>query len=327
MDCARHRRRQQEPRWLVAFRDRWESLPDMEGPADRRGKPPKIPPPPQPTAEERALQQEQVQLLQFQRAALERQQKQQEQLQPLFFEASGIEPVLDEAGNIVSFKRREDPFQAQQEEILGLQLKRSKAALAGELPVDPALIRSLDEEEEDLRNFLRQRFGPDFETATPAIQALAEHSKRKNEVLDAARRGDLTLAEGLSMAREGGLQRQTDLFLTRGAGTASLAGSTAPGFGSAAAGFGEPISFLRNQRLLEFDVGVRNLLARKQFQNQLIATGVGVGLGAIGGAALGPAVGLSAGSGALVGATGNIGTLPFLSMRRGEEDLRFPRRA
>lgn len=314
----RHRERSRtcNPQWVSAFQARWDCLPFMEGPGDRRGKAPKIPPPPGPTAEETALQQEQIELIRSQRAELDRMRREQEQLAPLFYESAGIEPVRDEAGTITSFKRKDDPFRAMEEEILGLQLKRSKAALAGELPVDPALLRGLEEEETELRGFLRDRFGPDFETASPAIEALAEHRKRKNEVLDAARRGDLTLAEGLSMAREGGLQRQTDLFLTRGAGTAQRQMPFVSGAGAVAGEYAGPLSFMRSERLLPWEVNAQNTLARKQFQNQLIGTGITVGLGALGGAAAGSAAGIGAGQGALIGASGNIGTIPFLSMRR-----------
>lgn len=272
---------------------------------------------PPPSAEEKGLMQKQIDLLTQQQAIIDQQLKQQNLLQPLFYEAAGIEPVMDEAGNILSFKRR-DPTQAEQsaEEILNLQLQRSKAALAGELPLDPALLRSLDEEETELRDFLRQRFGPDFETASPAIEALAEQRKRKNEILASARRGDISLFEGLSMAREGGIQRQTDLFLTRGAGTAGLNAPVAAAFGQTASGFGAPISFLRDERLTQAEAAIQTARNKEANRAALISSAVGIGLGAAGGAFLGPAVGLSSLGGAAVGAGGGLGTLPFLNMRR-----------
>lgn len=89
----------------------------------------------------------------------------------------------------------------QTQEIQKQLQERELAALKGELPVNPALTRELGENEDVLRESLRKQLGTGFETSDPGIRALATFNQRKNETLESARRGDLTLADQLSQAR------------------------------------------------------------------------------------------------------------------------------
>jgi hypothetical protein len=89
----------------------------------------------------------------------------------------------------------------QSREIQDLTNKRTLAALKGELPVNPGLTRELGDQEQVLRDTLSKQLGTGYETSDPGIRALATFGQRKNETLEGARRGDLTLAEQLSNAR------------------------------------------------------------------------------------------------------------------------------
>jgi hypothetical protein len=74
-------------------------------------------------------------------------------------------------------------------------LDRYKKALAGELPVDPGLERSLTEQESTLRANLQRQLGPGWENSTPGQQALAEYKKRAEELRYSAARGEITAGE------------------------------------------------------------------------------------------------------------------------------------
>lgn len=89
----------------------------------------------------------------------------------------------------------------QSAEIQKLEGDRTLAALKGELPVDPALTRTLDEQGSTLNEQLRKQLGSGYETSDPGIRSLATFNQRKNETLESARRGDLSLADQLSQAR------------------------------------------------------------------------------------------------------------------------------
>lgn len=205
---------------------------------------------PKPTAEEKALQREQTELLRSQREILLLQQKQQAAMLPLFAKQLGltldIDPetgVIKSATELPEFaKQRElqeqlmektledllagNPLEAQQEELLGLQLaaqkeemtgplamqrkeiegllnERSLKALRGELEVDPALERDIRNQRETLRERLQNQFGSGFEGSSPGIEALQRFEESAEVLRSQARRGELTLAEQLSVARQG----------------------------------------------------------------------------------------------------------------------------
>ena len=159
------------------------------------------PPPPGPSASEVALQTSQKELLDLQRKQIEKSAKEQELLSPILYKTLGIEPQYDQQGNVTGYK--EGALAERKRGIEGMFLDRSEAALKGELPINPALTRDLDEQEGTLRERLYKQLGPGWETSTPGIEALSNFNKRKNELFDASRRGDLTLSESLSLAREG----------------------------------------------------------------------------------------------------------------------------
>ena len=152
----------------------------------------------------------------------ERFQQEQEQsrlqdlLRPILLKQAGINSVTDENGNITGFELAPNPMQEKRDQIEEALLDRSLSALRGELPVDPSLIRGLQEQESGLRETLRRQLGPDFETSSPGIESLAEFGKRKNETLESARRGDITMAEQLGIARQGASSAELNQAVSRG---------------------------------------------------------------------------------------------------------------
>lgn len=93
-----------------------------------------------------------------------------------------------------STERERTETEIKREQAENLALDRQLAALRGELPVSPGLLRDLAEQETTLREQLTRQLGGGFETSTPGIEALSEFNLRRNEVLENARRGDIAFA-------------------------------------------------------------------------------------------------------------------------------------
>lgn len=211
------------------------------------------PSPPAPSAEERALQRQQVELLKQQQSMLEREARQQELLLPVMLRRSGVEAVRDPVtGEVTGFKELKDsatltpyeksmfaiqegqmalqkemlaqsqkefaeyttsPLAQQRKDIEAKFYQRTLDALSGNLPVNPALERGLQEEQDLLGEQMRRQLGSGWATSTPGIQAQAQFRQRKQELLESARRGDLTLAEQLGLQRgHMASRRMADLF-------------------------------------------------------------------------------------------------------------------
>ena len=186
-----------------------------------------------------------------------RQQQRQELMQPDSYREMGLREVRDAQGNVTGFEQLPDELRDQGREIQRLQQERSLAALRGELPQDPALLRDLQEREALTRESLRRQLGGGgYATSTAGSEALGRFEEARAMTLDAARRNDLTMAESLGLARQQGNlardQYRTGLmgsvrptpFLQQpslsGAlgGTGGLAGLGALGGGGAGAGGG-----------------------------------------------------------------------------------------
>lgn len=124
-------------------------------------------------------------------------QQRQQALQDQLMAAQGYEP--DGAGGY----RLNATAQAaadQQNQIAAQLRQRTLDALAGNLPVDPALERGLGEQRRTLEATLRGNLGTGFATSTPGIEALANFDKRAEELRAQQRHDQLTTAEGLRLA-------------------------------------------------------------------------------------------------------------------------------
>ena len=225
--------------------------------------------------EEAALQREHAALLREQRALLQRQLREQDLLAGFALEEAGFRARRDERGNLVGFEPIPEaelsPAKLEERQIEQLFRQRSLAALRGELPVSPALTRSLTEDRQNLEARLRRELGPGFATSTPGIQALAEQELRGNELLESARRGDLTLAEQLGQARSAAN------LATAGGNIGELFGISQRGLPfvqaglGVASGFQQPISNLFQERVGRFQAKSLTEQLREQRFAQIAA--------------------------------------------------------
>ena len=239
---------------------------------------------PGPTSEERALQATQTRLLEQQASAFTEQQRIQNLLSPFIFESTGVKPIFDpnDPSRIISFEPITDELKPLRSQIEKGFLERTQAALSGQLPVNPALLSDLAENESTLRETLRRQLGPGFETSSPGIESLGEFGQRRSDLLESARRGDLTLAEQLGISRQQANDLQLQNLLRNITGASNFPFQAAGGFGQAAAGFNAPLQMGFNQRQLQFQAN----LAKQQAQSQLygdifgmVGTVAGLGLG------------------------------------------------
>lgn len=230
---------------------------------------------PGPSAEERSLQRNQAELLALQRSIIEQQQAQQKVLLPFFAEQEGFDVTLDDNGNIASISRT--PTETEQlRETLDKELaERSLAALRGELPVDPGLERNLSRQEETLRERLARQFGPGFETSSAGIETLGDFEANRESLRSAARRGELTLAEQLGVAREqqNDFSRMTSQDFLRQIGSGDPL-TRAGAFGQVASGFGAAQAPFIQQRQMQFQ-------ANQSRQSNIFGL-IGAGIGAAG---------------------------------------------
>ena len=136
---------------------------------------------------------------------MQRQARLQDMLMPISLEQAGYQATRDPTTGEITAISRKPLTQAQ---LIGQQVEqaaaeRSLAALQGRLPVNPALMKQMEQQDVQLNETLRRQLGPGYETSTPGIQALSEWQERKASILEGARRGDLGLMEQVSLARAG----------------------------------------------------------------------------------------------------------------------------
>ncbi len=255
----------------------------------------KAPVMPGPSAAEQALQEEQRKTLELQRGMLEKSMREQELLAPVLYKQLNIKPVTDPEGKITGYEELPNPLKAQSEEIQRLYFNRTQAALEGKLPTDPGLNTSLGEQETQLREQLLRQLGPGYETSTPGIEALAKFNLNKQNILEGARRGDLTLAEQLGLARTASNIGQTqqqfgNVFAIPGQGL-----PTAQGFGQTAAGFGAGAAAMASDRYAQYQ-GQLNAYNQQQRTFGQLFGGLGQLAGTLGGAYLFGPAGAAAGN-------------------------------
>jgi len=243
---------------------------------------------PGPTAEERALQTQQTRLLEQQASAFTEQQRIQNLLSPFIFESSGVKPIFDpnDPSRIIAFEPQADELAPLRSQIEKGFLERTQAALAGQLPVNPALLSDLAENERTLRETLRRQLGPGFETSSPGIESLGEFGQRRSELLESARRGDLSLAEQLGISRQQANDLQLQNLLRNITGASQFPFQAASGFGQAAAGFNAPLQLGFNQRALQAQANIAGAQASSSLFGDIFG-----GIGMLGGLALGGPLG------------------------------------
>lgn len=166
------------------------------------GAPAPAAPAPAPVDPQAQLRQAQIDLVNQQRDIATQMLQRQNLLQDQLLAQQGLTAQRDAQGNITGYApTAERSARDQQEAAIAQQLRqRTLDALAGNLPVDPALERGLGEQRGTLEATLRGNLGTGYATSTPGIQALADFDKRAEELRAAQRRDQLTTAEGLRLA-------------------------------------------------------------------------------------------------------------------------------
>jgi hypothetical protein len=243
---------------------------------------------PEMSSQERELQSMQLDMLREYRTLAAESTRLQNLLAPYLYRASGIKPIQDDQGKIIGFE--EDPqAKALSDRERSLQekyLKRSEDALAGNLPVDPALERNLATNEQSVRERLLSQLGPGYETSTPGMQALATERSRAEELRSGARTGQLALSEQLGLARAGAAeQKQSNLMarLMSSYGTSSALGGQTAG---ALQGLAQALQGYGAQRQGMFQANMFNAQQPgfMSFLGQLLGIGAGSFFGGAGGA-------------------------------------------
>ena len=200
---------------------------------------------------------------------------------------------LDASERALDLAEKINPLE---EEVETLSLERTLKALKGELPINPSLTREIDEQEELLREDLRRQLGPGFETSTPGRNALDKFFRDKEEILEGARRADLTNSESLSLARASLRQGTTatttsgsspfiasglpsrfgDIF--RASDVATSRSSSVAGLSNVVSGFGSITSQLQGDRALQLKGNITNATNQANLFGSIF-TGVGSILG------------------------------------------------
>lgn len=227
---------------------------------------------------EQTLEEMQIDLLGEQRDIVEEQQRLQELMAPLMYEEAGIIPEYDETGKIIGFGREEDPLDPMREDIERGFLERTQAALAGELPVPSGLTRQREEGMLTLEETLRKELGPGFRTSTPGIERLEKYGAYTSELEEAARRGDLTLSESLSLSRESSNEARISQELARMMGVTDYPSSTFQRYGDVAQGYQLPISNIQFGQQMDYMERARRSQGTGQFWSA-VGQGAGTYLG------------------------------------------------
>jgi hypothetical protein len=161
-------------------------------------------------------------------------------------------------GGITGIERIVDPLEDRRKGIEEAFLTRTEKALAGELPENPALLADLREQEQSLNEKLQRQLGPGFETSTPGIQALSQFDEFKEGILESARRGDLTLAESLGLARENAAFTNQQADFGNLSSLRQFNSQIAQGTGQVASGFGAAQQPFQQNRQMQFQINQQN---------------------------------------------------------------------
>lgn len=196
---------------------------------------------------------------------------------PVLLQQSGFNLTYDEDGNISGLERGDQEGQAQADELRDALTQRSLAALRGELPTNPALLRELEEREEQLQRELMQDFGSISagRTSTPGSERKIGFERFRAETLENARRADIAQLTPLAQSGIAQSEDLTSQFLNR---ALTVGGSvTGQGFNQVAAGFGSAASNLAQNRQF-----LTQIQEQRRGQAQAAAgAGIGTAVGAI----------------------------------------------
>ena len=177
---------------------------------------------PGPTAEETALQNEQLQLLREQRA-------ESDMYKPVLYQQNQLKEDVDpDTGKTYLRKMTEDEIVSSMTEsekklydIQRLQADRLQQAYEGKLPVSTALENDITERRSLLDATMATKLGGNWQTSTPGIKALEEFNKNADTLREQSRKGEIDSGTGLLLNQMGylGDTRKTASALASNFGT------------------------------------------------------------------------------------------------------------
>lgn len=196
--------------------------------------------------------------------------------------AEEIAQLNSQRGQITGFDIAPDPTRQRIDSISDQFFDRTEAALAGELPVNPALLRQLEEQRQNFENSLIRDFG----SLTAARNSSAGQNRIQtfdtffSEQLETARRRDLEQARVASLQ---GVQASENLFnnfLQQTQGILNLPSPAAQGLGQASANFSSAIAPLQGQLNTEAQFAAANPTLAQSLGG-IAGTAAGIGGGAL----------------------------------------------
>lgn len=159
---------------------------------------------PKVSAQETALQQEQL-------ALLKRQSAEQEMFKPYLYESMGLRvnaqgqlEQIPEADRLAAMT----PQEKSEYELANLYLQRQKDALMGNLPISPAMEKELADQQTLMEENLSRKLGTNWGQSTSGIQSSDAFQTRAGLLREEARRGQIGMGESLIGARMGLLGQQ-----------------------------------------------------------------------------------------------------------------------
>jgi len=225
---------------------------------------------PKPSAAEIEMQKEQLKILQQQKAWTE-------EMEPYTLKGLGLKRGDDGQLEYMTEAERIEGMGAlelAQYELTKRSQERQAQAYAGELPISPAMEKSLAEQEQQMTEALSQRLGPDWMKTTSGQQAMSEFQKRSELLREEARRGAITSEGGLLMSNlgflgnvEGAKTQQASAFPYRTSGLFS-------GYGQAQ----QPHQYYSGLQHQTNISNAQNKAGLMQGYGQLAGTAAGVGI-------------------------------------------------
>lgn len=233
---------------------------------------------PGPTAEETALQQQQLELIKQQR-------EETALMKPYMYQLAGIKEV---DGKLVPMTEEEQlagmtSTQRKQYDVSNLQLGQYEKALKGELPLSQAVEGEISKQRADLESYMSRKLGPNWRQSTPGIQALAEFDKKTNALREEQQYGKLSGASAMSIAQ----QNYMNDMMGRSAQTATSPLGMSQGlFGM----MGQAQQPYQQQRAMQLQAAMANQRNGSDMMSglgMLAGTGLGFALGGAPGAMMG----------------------------------------
>ena len=169
-------------------------------------------------------------------------------------------------------------LQAQQDQITQMMNERTLKALNGELPVDPALERELQQGRLTLQDTLTKNLGTGYSTSTPGIQALADFDKRAEELRYMSRRDQLQGGAQVGLAEQQFTNNLNQMQFGNTIGLDQLPNATAAALSGASQSFNSAVNPYLQDRQFGLTAGMSNAQAASaasQGEGQLFGSGIG----------------------------------------------------